>query len=69
MRDYFVKVTIFGPGIFKRKAWRNDGVLGTNVIRARSRDAAAKRMLNEFFERFPQALENRLTVGVDVQLI
>lgn len=67
MRDYFVKVTCFGPGIFKRKSWRNDGVFGVNVIRARSRDAAAKRMLNEFFERFPMALKNRLSVGLEVR--
>lgn len=64
-RKYFADVQCDGPGIFPKS---KDGVYGAAFIHARSRDAATKQMISMFFERFPRALENRVSVIASAEL-
>jgi len=51
-----------------RSYWPHRGVKGTCTISARSKDVAWRHFLRVFFNKFPQALERRLTVGGAITL-
>lgn len=57
MKTYKVKIVCFALG-----------VAGRAEVRAKSKDRAWRLMLQEFFEKFPQALERGLSVGGSVEL-
>lgn len=56
MKTYKVKIVCFALGVG-----------GHAEVRARSKRRAWTLMLQEFFEKFPQALERRLSVGGSVK--
>jgi len=72
MRKYRVKLYCFDirPQGVKgtRSYWTHRGATCTCTIRARSKDVAWRRILHVFFNKFPQALKRRLTVGGAITL-
>lgn len=56
MKTYEVKIICFGLS-----------VAGCAEVRARSKSRAWHLMLQEFFAKFPKALERRLSVGGSVE--